>query len=77
MSGSCFRYEIQKLAVLKLRKLYKDETNPIAIPAVEFRIEAWHYCNFEQDIFQRWYFHGFQKKLPRKVFEESLSIHNE
>ena len=45
MSGSCFRYEIQKLAILKLHKLYEDETNPIAIPAVKFRIEAWHYCN--------------------------------
>ena len=45
--GDTFRYEVQKLAILKLRKLYKDETNPIAVPAVEFRIEAWHYCNFE------------------------------
>ena len=71
MLGSCFRYEIQKLATL--RKLYKDETNPIAIHAVEFRIEAWLYCN-HNCIFERWYFYGFQKKLPRKVFDESLSI---
>ena len=76
MLGSCFRYEKQKLALLTLRKLYKDETNPIAIPAVEFRIEAWLYCN-HNCIFERWYFYGFQKKLPRKVFDESLSIHCE
>ena len=76
MLGSCFRYEIQKLAISTLRKLYKDETNPIAIHAVEFRIEAWLYCN-HNCIFERWYFYGFQKKLPRKVFDESLSIHCE
>ena len=74
MLGSCFRRAIQKLAILKLRQLHRDETNPIAIPAVEFRIEAWHYWNFDIALFERWYFLGFQKKLPRKVFEESLSI---
>ena len=76
MLGSCFRYEIQKLAISTLRKLYKDETNPIAIHAVEFRIEAWLYCN-HNCIFERWYFYGFQEKLPRKIFDESLSIHCE
>ena len=74
MLGSCFRRAIQKLAILKLRQLHKDETYPIAIPAVEFRIEAWHYWNFDIALFERWYFLGFQKKLWRKVFEESLSI---
>ena len=53
MLGSCFRHAIQKLAILKLRQLYKDETNPIAIPAVEFRIEAWHYWNYDIDLFER------------------------
>ena len=53
MLGSCFRHAIQKLAILKLRQLYKDETNPIAIPAVEFRIEAWHYWNHDIDLFER------------------------
>jgi len=53
MLESCFRHEVQKLTILKLRQLYKDETNPIAIPAVEFRIEAWHYCFFYLDRFER------------------------
>ena len=53
MLGSCFRHAIQKLAIMKLRQLYKDETNPIAIPAVELRIEAWHYWNHDIDLFER------------------------
>ena len=32
---------------------YKDETNPIVIPAVQLRTEAWHYYNCHTDRLER------------------------